>query len=272
MDIQVQRYLDVALGFGLAVGTKILGAILLWIVGRFIIRALLRVLDRSTSLRKVDETLARYLHSVASVLLNILLFASVLSVFGVETTTFAGLLAAAGVAIGVAWSGLLSNLAAGVFMIVLRPFKTGDYVTAGGVTGTVHGIGLFVTSIDTDDNVRTIIGNGKIFAETIQNFSNNAYRRVDIRAQLAHGADHDAAIRLLRQQLAQIPNIVQSPAPQVEIIDFTLAGPVLAVRAFTHTSHYWDTYFAMTKIVRDDLGKLALPVPATHFQVQQRAA
>jgi small conductance mechanosensitive channel len=269
LDERFQRYIDMAVQLGIGVGTKILGAILLWIVGRLIIRAVLKLLERSTGLRKLDETVARYMHSVVSVLLNILLVLAILSVFGVETTTFAGLLAAAGVAIGVAWSGLLSNLAAGVFMVILRPFKAGDFVTVGGVTGTVQSIGLIVTAIDTMDNVRTFVGNSKIFSDTIQNFSANKVRRVDCVAQLAHGADHQAAIRLLREKLAAIPNVAKDPAPQVEILEFTLAGPVLAVRSFCHTDHYWDVYFAMNRIIREDLGTLKLPVPGQHFLMPQ---
>jgi small conductance mechanosensitive channel len=229
----------------------------------------LKLLEKNTGLRKLDETIARYLHSVVSVLLNILLVLAILSVFGVETTTFAGLLAAAGVAIGVAWSGLLSNLAAGVFMVVLRPFKAGDFVTAGGVTGTVQTIGLFVTAIDTMDNVRAYVGNNKIFSETIQNYSANKVRRVDCVAQLAHGADHQAAIRLLREKIAAIPRVAADPAPQVEILEFTLAGPVLAVRPFCHTDDYWSVYFATNRIIREDLGKLNLPVPGQHFLLPQ---
>jgi small conductance mechanosensitive channel len=272
MDATVQKYIDLAVALGIAVGAKILGAIVLWIVGRLVIRAVLSVLDRSTSLRKVDATVARYLNSVAGVVLNILLVIAVLGVFGVETTTFAGVLAAAGVAIGLAWSGLLSNLAAGIFMIVLRPFKTGDYVTVGGVTGTVHSIGLFATTLDTADGVRTFIGNGKAFGDIIQNFSENPSRRVDCVAQLAHGAVHEDAIQRLKARIAVIPNVKKDPAPVVEILEFTMAGPVLAVRTFCHTDHYWDVYFATNKIIREELSKAEFPVPANQLVITQLKA
>ncbi|WP_437585258.1 mechanosensitive ion channel family protein [Sorangium sp. So ce1000] len=271
MDERVQRYVDMGAALGVSVGGKIVGAILVWVIGRMIVRGILSMLQRSSALKKLDTTLAHYLESAASVLLNILLVIAVLSVFGVETTTFASLLAAVGIAIGMAWSGLLANLAAGVFMILLRPFKTGDYVTAGGVTGTVHSIGLFATTLDTPDNVRTIIGNNKIFSDTIQNFSTNAFRRVDCTAQLAHGADHEAAITRLKASLALIPNVAKEPAPSVQILDFTLAGPVLAVRPFCHTDHYWDVYFATTKIIREELGKMGLPVPSQHVHINALA-
>ncbi len=269
MNQNMQRYVDMAVQLGINVGLKILGALALWVIGRIVIRGILSILNRSMSTRKLDETVSRYLSSVASVLLNILLILAVLSLFGVETTTFAGLLAAAGVAIGVAWSGLLANLAAGVFMIVLRPFKVGDFVTVGGTTGTVHSIGLFVTSVDTMDNVRTVIGNGKIFSDTIQNFSTNPVRRVDCVAQISGGADYEAAMKRLRERLLSIPNVAKDPAPVVEILEFTLAGPVLAVRPFTHTDYYWDVYFATNKLIREELGKAEYPAPAQPVILRQ---
>jgi len=270
MNETLQKYVDTAIQLGMNIGVKILGAIVLWIIGRLVIRAILGVLDRSLLARKLDETVTRYLHSVASVLLNMLLILAVLSVFGIETTTFAGLLAAAGVAVGVAWSGLLSNLAAGVFMIVLRPFKVGDYVVAGGVEGTVHSIGLFVTGIDTPDNCRTFVGNGKVFADTIKNYSANDYRRVELVAQLSGGADVDKAIATLKEKLKSIPNVSKKPAPDVEVLTFTLSGPVLAVRPYCHTNHYWDVYFATNKLINDEIGKLGFPAPAHPISIVEK--
>ncbi|MEB2559227.1 mechanosensitive ion channel family protein, partial [Burkholderia cenocepacia] len=157
-----------------------------------------------------------------------LLVIGILGYFGIQTTTFAALIAAAGVAIGMAWSGLLSNFAAGAFLIVLRPFKVGDFVTVGGITGTVKEIGLFATSLNTPDNVVTIVGNGKIFSDTIQNYTANPFRRVELKAQLAGSADHRAAIALLKEKVAAIPNVLTDPAVDVEILEFNLVGPVLA--------------------------------------------
>src|SRR6185436_9549084 len=174
--------------------------------------------------QKVDPTVLRYLGTVISVTLNVILVVAILGYFGVETTTFAAIMASAGVAIGLAWSGLLSNFAAGAFMIVLRPIKVGDFVTVGGVTGTVKEIGLFVTAVNTLDNVLTIVGNNKIFTDVIQNYSVNPYRRVDLKAQLNHSVDHNAAMRLLKARLAKIPNVRTEPAPDVEVLEFNLAG------------------------------------------------
>jgi small conductance mechanosensitive channel len=154
-----------------AVGLKILGAIVLWMIGRWLISPSLRLIGSALRKQKIDPTLIRYIHSGVGALLNIVLVVAILGFFGVETTSFAALIAAAGVAIGMAWSGLLSNFAGGVFLVILQPFKVGDFVTAAGVTGTIEEIGLFATTLNTPDNVKTIVGNGKVFGDTIQNFS-----------------------------------------------------------------------------------------------------
>jgi small conductance mechanosensitive channel len=215
----------------------------------------------------VDATIIGYADNVVNVLLNILLVATILGFVGVETTTFAGLLAAAGLAIGTAWSGLLANFASGAFLVILRPFKKGDFISAAGITGTVVDIGMFVTVIDTLDNVRTMVGNNKIVSDTIQNFTTNPVRRVERLVQLAHGADHKKAIAILQAEFAKIANVAESPAPEVTLIDFTLAGPVLAVRPYCHNDHYWQVYFDTNEAIRNGLGEARFPVPETHHHV-----
>jgi small conductance mechanosensitive channel len=257
--------LQVALGVITHFGLRVVGAIALWIVGRIAIGFLVRLVSAALVRQKVDATLGRYVASAVTVGLNIILVIAILGLFGVETTTFAAVLAAAGVAIGIAWGGLLGNFAAGVFMVIFRPFKVGDFVTVGGVTGTVHEIGIFVTSLDTPDNVRTVIGNNKILGDTIQNFSANPYRRVDLTAQLAHGTDANEAVRLLREALPRIPNVLRTPAPDVEILQFTLAGPVLAVRPYCNNAHYWQVYFDTNRTIRETFGTAGYPVPGQHF-------
>jgi small conductance mechanosensitive channel len=168
---------------------------------------------------------------------------AILGYFGVETTSFAALLAGAGLAIGTAWGGLLSNFASGAFLVILRPYRVGDMVSAGDVTGVVRAIGLFVTTIDTPDGVETHVGNSKILSGTIQNFSANKVRRVDLLAQLHYSVNVEDAIARLKAKLGAIPNVATSPEPVVEILQFTEFGPVLAVRPFTHTDHYWQVYF-----------------------------
>ncbi len=268
MNLSWNSILQTTVAVLTTVGLKVLGAIGLWIVGRWLIGFSLRLIGRGMTRQKIDPTLIRYIQSAVGALLNIALVVAILGFFGVETTTFAALVAAAGVAIGMAWSGLLANFAAGVFLVVLQPMKVGDFVTAGGVTGTVKEVGLFVTAIDTPDNVHTIVGNGKILGDTIQNFSHNGYRRVELTAQLAHEVDTQGAIAVLKRGMAQIPNVLENPAPDAEIIQFTLAGPVLAVRPYCHTDHYWQVYFDTNRLIRNSFTQAGYPVPEQHYSIR----
>ena len=254
-----------------ALGIRVLEAIAIWIIGRWLIGLALRIIGRSMTKQKIDPTVIRYIQNAVGALLNIVLVIAILSFFGVETTSLAALIAAGGVAIGLAWSGLLANFAAGVFMVILQPFKVGDFVVAGGVMGTVEEIGLFVTSINTLDNIRNIVGNGKIFADVIQNFTTNPYRRVDREAQLDHTVDVHKAIALLKANLAKIPNVLTNPAPDVEILTFTLAGPVLAVRPYCNNKDYWQVYFDTNRTIRDSFSGAGLPAPEQHFAVRTSA-
>jgi len=213
-----------------------------------------------------------YIEKATSVLLTVGLIISILGFFGVQTTTFAALVAAGGVAIGVAWSGLLANLAAGTFLVVLRPFKVGDEVTTAGVTGRVDSIGLFGTVIVTPDNVVTIVGNNRIFSETIQNYSTNPYRRVDLVATIHHTVDHDRAIRLLQQRLGTIPHVLQTPAPVVDVLQFSPAGPVLCVRPFCEPQHYGQVSFDTNRMIREAFAEAGFPTPLPEFALQHHAA
>lgn len=257
----VQKLSDTVLSQATEVGFKVLGAIFLFFIGRALIRLANRMLQAAFLRQKLDHTLANYVGSSVNVLLNIVLIIALLGYFGVETTSFAALIAAMGIAIGAAWAGLLANFAAGVFLIVLRPFKVGDFVTAGGVTGTVREIGLFATIINTPDNVLTGVGNNKIFSDTVQNFSANAYRRVERTAQLAHGVDPQEAIQKLKAGLATTPNVLADPAPDVEILDFNLSGTVLAVRPYCHNDHYWQVYFDTNALIAREFKAAGYPAP-----------
>lgn len=258
---EFSHWQEIALQYATDLGVKVLAAIAFWVVGRWLIGLVGQAIQSALEKQKVDATVMRYLGTVVNVTLNILLVVGILGYFGIQTTTFAALFAAAGVAIGLAWSGLLANFAAGVFLIVLRPIKVGDFVTVAGVTGTVKEVGLFSSAINTPDNVMTLVGNNKIFSDTIQNFSVNPFRRVELKAQLAGAADHAAAIALLKERIAAIPDVLADPAVEVEILEFNLVGPVLAVRPFCHNDHYWPVYFASNKVIRESLAEAGFPAP-----------
>lgn len=256
---------------GVDFGLKALGALAAWIVGRWLIGLVVKAFGAALSAgRKVDATLTQYLKSILGVVLNVVLVLAILDIFGVQTTSFAALLAGAGLAIGTAWGGLLTHFAAGVFMQVLRPFKVGDFVQAGGVTGTVHELGLFGTTIITPDNVLTIVGNNKVFGDSIQNYSALPHRRVDCTAKVANGVDPVEAIAKLKAALAAIPNVKAEPAPDVDLLQFTPEGPLLAVRPYTHTDHYWQVYFDTHRAIVATFGAAGYPVPETPLAPRTR--
>ena len=250
---------------------KILAALAFWIIGRWLIGKVVALMQAAMNRNDIDPTLTKYLGSIVAIALNIALVLGILGYFGIQTTSFAAMLAGAGLAIGAAWSGMLGNFAAGAFMLVLRPFKVGDFVQVGGITGTVHELGLFGTTIVTPDNVLTLIGNGKIFADTVMNFSARPTRRVERTMQVAGAVDPLDAIARLRAAVAAIPNVAVDPAPEVNLLETNLVGHVIAVRPYCHTDHYWQVYFdtneAMVRVAQQ--AGWPAPTPATKMiQVQ----
>lgn len=244
-----------------AIALKVAAAFVLYMVGRWLIGFAIGALSRVLTARNFDPTLQRYIANILAVVLNILLVVAILGYFGLQTTSFAALLAGVGLAIGAAWSGLLGNFAAGAFLIIFRPYKVGDYVVAGGVEGTVVEIGMFNTVITSPDNVTTVVGNGKISNDIIKNFSHHSYRRVDRTAQLAFGVDPLDAIARLRPAVAAVPNVLADPAPTIEILDFNELGTQLCVRPYCHTDHYWQVWFDTNKAIAATFGAAGYPPP-----------
>lgn len=262
IDLIVDTYL---IPFGL----KLLAAAAIWVAGGFVIRGVLAGVNRAMAAKAVDPTLIRYADSFLRVALRIGLILAILGILGVETTSFAALLAAAGVAIGAAWAGLLANFAAGVFLVILRPFKVGDAVMAAGVSGIVKEIGLFGCTIETGDGVRVSVGNNKIFSDNIFNYSVNPTRRVDLSCQLAHGVDVARAIEALREAIGTVSNVAADPAPVVEILSFNVNGTLLAVRPSCANEHYWQVYFDGNKKIAEVALREHWPVPEQHSVVRQ---
>jgi len=274
MDTQsIQTFLSTT---AIEIGIKVLAAIAFWVIGRWLIGMVVGLMQRAMSRNHVDPTLTKYLGSIVAVMLNIALVLGILGYFGIQTTSFAALIAGAGVAIGVAWSGMLGNFAAGAFMLVLRPFKVGDFVGIAGLVGTVKELGLFATTIVTPDNVITLVGNGKVFGEVIQNFSSTPARRVERTAQLAGGVDALDALARFKAAVAAIPNVVQDPAPEVNVLDFNLVGPVISVRPYCHTDHYWQVYFdtneAILRVAKEAGWPAPTPAQITRLVQEGKAA
>ncbi|MBO9537998.1 mechanosensitive ion channel family protein [Herbaspirillum sp.] len=245
-------------------GLKVIAAIAIWVIGGMVVNTLAKVVRRILTARQFEATLVNYAVSATHVILRILLVMGILEVCGIPTTSFAAMIGAVGVALGVAWSGLLANFAAGIFLVVLRPFKVGDYITAAGQTGTVADIGLVTTIITTDNNLRVIIGNNKLFSENIINYNVNATRRTDLRCQIAYGVDPQEAIARLMERIQAIPNVLETPAPSVVILEFNATGTLLALRIHAPTPSFGQVYNDVQNAVAEVCIKQGWPAPATY--------
>lgn len=269
MDFQsIQNFLSTTVA---ELAIKVLAAIAFWIVGRWLIGRVIALMSAAMNRNHIDPTLTKYLGSIVAIALNIALVLGILGYFGIQTTSLAAMLAGAGVAIGVAWSGMLGNFAAGAFMLVLRPFKVGDFVQIGGIVGTVQELGLFGTTVVTPDNVLTLVGNGKVFGDTVMNYSARPVRRVERTAQLAGSVDALDAIARFKAAVAQIPNVAATPAPEVNLLDINLVGTVIAVRPYCHTDHYWQVYFDTNEAIVRVCREAGWPAP-TPTQIMKTMA
>jgi small conductance mechanosensitive channel len=257
MNFDINAWLPLIISYG----TKILGAFAALIIGRWLIKYVVKLVNSAMTKQNIDATLIRYAGSILVILLNIVLILAILGYFGFDTTSFAAILAGAGLAIGTAWGGLLSHFAAGAFLVVLHPFKVGDFIQAGGIIGTVKEIGMFVTTIETMDNVITYVGNN------IQNFTQNPFRRVDLKAQLDSTVNVADAKVKLKEALKKIPNIMTTPEPDVEVLDFSPMGPILAARPYCHNDHYWQVYFDTNRTIVEVCGANGYPQPQQHFNI-----
>ncbi len=250
---------------GVEIGISLFSAILIWIIGRWAINKITLLIGLAMERSgKIEKTLAGYMVSILNGLLTILLVMFILSRFGIETTSFAALLAGAGLAIGTAWGGLLAHFAAGVFMQILRPFKVGDYIDAGEVEGTVTEVGLFTSTIVTIDNVSTIVANNRIFSGNIKNFSAEPYRRVDCTVKLYHAVNATEVLTKLREAVSQIDNIMQDPAPNVQILEFSEEGPVFCVQPYCDNKYYWQVLFDTNRVIAETAAANNWPAPAVH--------
>ena len=259
--------LDNLVAKGTDFGLKVLAALAIWIIGRWMIRVALNLVVKRLRHRKLDDTVIGYARNTASAAMSVALAVVMLGVLGIETTSFAAFIAAAGFAIGAAWSGLLGHLAAGAFLVVLRPFKRGDHVNAGGVTGVVEEIGLFVTTILTEDNAQNFVGNGKILAGNLKNFSANHARRVDLHGSISRTADLDHTIATVRERLLRVPNVLRQPEPEIRIKSFDQKGLEIAIHPFTHTTNYGQVVSDSAVALRDIL--VAIGVEPTHERIDE---
>ena len=266
---QLGHLLQQLVDMGVGAGKSVLVAVLIFVVGRFVVKLVNRLVARMLERRGVEPTIASFTRSFVNVLLMVLLIISVVSALGVNTTSFAALLASAGVAVGMALSGNLQNLAGGILLLLFKPYKVGDYISAQGTEGVVKAIQIFHTVITTVDNKEVFVPNGALSSGTVVNYSRNELRRVDQVVTVEYGTDVEK-VRQAVLDIAKADNrILQEPAPFVEVVSFSESSVDFTVRLWVKTSDYWPVYFAMNRRIYEEFNRRGIGFPFPQVQVHQ---
>ena len=247
--------------------TRVVGVVVLLFVAWIISGWVARIVRRSCDRAKIDLTLGKFFAKMAKWAILVMAVLACLGVFGVNTTSFAAVLAAVGLAVGLALQGSLSNFASGVMLLIFRPFKVGDVVTVNGVTGKVDEIELFTTTLDTPDNRRLILPNSAVFGTTIENMSHHDTRRVDVAVGVDYSADIDKTRSVLEAVAAAVPDRLVEPAPQIVLTGLGASSVDWTVRVWSRTSDYWAMKEAVTRQVKIELDNAGIGIPYPQMDV-----
>ncbi len=248
-------------------GLKIVAAILFFIVGKWVVNKITQLVKRVMDKSKIDKTLVEFAESVVYFLLLVVVVLGSLSIVGINTTSFVAILGAAGLAVGLALQGSFSNIGAAVLIIVFRPFKVGDFVEAGGATGTVEDVSLFSTTIAPLDNRTIIVPNSKIIGGNITNFSQKENRRVDHVFGIGYGDDLKLAKEILMDMMVNDERVLQEPAPFVAVSELGDSSVNLITRAWVKSEDYWDVYFEQVEKVKLAFDEKGISIPYPQMDV-----
>ena len=242
-------------------GLKILGAAAIFVIGRYVVKLITALAKKAMTRSRLDDTLTVFAGNILYIILMALVVIAALEQIGVETTSFAALVAAAGLAIGLALQGSLSNFASGVLMILFRPVKLGDYVSAGGTDGTVSDIGIFTTTLMTPDNKTIIVPNGKIMSDNIVNYSAQPTRRADFVFDAGYGDDIDKVKAALSDVVTSDARVLKDPEHVIVVGALGESSIKYTVRAWVKTEDYWDFVFATNEAVKKRFDKEGFSIP-----------
>ena len=251
----------------------LVAAIIVFYIGRYLVRKLNNLVQNLLSRRHVDASIASFVKSATEIVLYFVLIIAVIGILGINTSSFIALFASAGVAIGMAMSGTLQNFAGGVLILTLRPYSVGDYIEAQGFAGTVKAIQMFSTIITTPDNKTIIIPNGPLSNGSINNYSKQELRRVDWTVSTAYGTDFDTAKAAILEILAGLPQVLTAPGnePEVYIADLTGSSVDLTVRAWVRSADYWSVYFDVNRLIYETLPSRGIHFPFPQLDVHMRS-
>ena len=266
---KLEHLLQSLLDWGTTAGKHILAALVIFIVGRFLISFINKMVARLLERRKVEPSIQSFVRSFVSILLTVLLIVAVVSKLGVETTSFAALLASAGVAVGMALSGNLQNFAGGLIVLLFKPYKVGDTVECQGETGVLREIQIFHTILTTFDNKVVYIPNGTLSSGVITNYSREELRRVDWTVGVEYGSDYDKVEATIRTILAADKRVLDKPAPTIALTALADSSVNVVIRVWVKSEDYWDVFFDMNKTIYAVFNREGIGFPFPQLTVHQ---
>ena len=266
---KVQNLIQQLTNWGISTGKQIIAALLIFLIGRLLISIINKLVAKLLARRHVDAGVQTFVKSFVNIMLTILLIVAIISKLGVDTTSFAALLASAGVAIGMALSGNLQNFAGGLIILLLRPFKVGDFIECQGVSGTVKEIQIFHTILTSPDNKVIYVPNGSLSSGTVINYSREATRRVDWTFTVEYGEDYEKVENVINKLIAADERILDTPAPFVNLIALADSSVNVVVRVWVKSEDYWDVFFQMNKSVYATFNKEGINFPFPQLTIHQ---
>lgn len=268
-NINIEAILYRLISWGIETGKSIIGAVLIYVIGRFIIKQINKVVAALLLKRNLEVSVQTFLKSLLSITLNIILAFAIVAKLGVETTSFAAILASAGVAIGMALSGNLSNFAGGLIILIFRPFKVGDFIDGPGASGTVKEIQIFHTILNTLDNKIIYVPNASMSSNVVVNYSRQDTRRAEWVIGVEYGEDYEKVRDVIERIINEDERILKDPAPFIALGSLSASSVDIKVRAWAKSSDYWDVYFDFNKKVYETFNKEGIGFPFPQLTVHQ---
>lgn len=266
---KVQQVIQHLIDGGVDIGGRILGALVIFIIGRFLISFLNKLVRRILERRKVDAGIRSFVESLVNILLMVLLIVAIVDKLGIETTSFAALLASAGVAVGMALSGNLQNFAGGLIILLFRPYKVGDWIECQGESGSVREIQIFHTILTTADNKTVYIPNGSASSGVVVNYSNEETRRVDWVVGVEYGEDYARVEEAARRIVAADKRILDTPAPFIALDALDASSVNIRIRVWVKNADYWGVYYDVQRAIYDEFNKAGIGFPFPQLTVHQ---
>jgi small conductance mechanosensitive channel len=270
-NIDLYKILEQSQGLIVEYSLKVLAALAIYVIGRLIAKLIAKGILKALKIRNIDDTVARFIHNVTYGALYVFVIIAALSQLGIQTASFLTIIGAAGLAIGLALQGSLSNFASGVLMIIFRPFKIGDYVEAGGKSGTVEDIQIFCTQLKTPDNKVVIIPNSAIMDDSIVNYSTKEIRRVDLKIGVSYDAYLPEVKALLTKTVEANEKVLHTEGYKIAVLELGDSSVNFVVRTWAKTPEYWDVYFELTESIKLalDENNIGIPYPQMDVHVQK---